>query len=720
MSDKDGNDKSIQEKNNPFRIVPISSKTFKPSIPVNSIGIFEEVDSDKNELKTILFSLQEKINLYDDEILKQYTSFTENKKKRFVSLSLDKYYFLSNNISINDLPITHFNYFCLIQKNYQLYKTNFHVIFSYIFHNDKLQSYNQMFSQQNTIYKVSPQKGNFPKILDISVPQKTVWRMVKSSHYQSFYTCIVFSLIEKWIDSKNADDLFAFFLDTFRFKTIYLNAFSLFDFHHYSIMLNLIYDAFALGQYDDIKEIFITYFNNCNEIELILTTYVKYCIYFYLKYIYSTSEQEEGKTELNFFDLEEIISPYHETSRIIIELISYIYNVNIDIYYPNKKAKRFDHVSFTSEKRVNNNNLKIEIIYLYTSYHLYYSEGNYKQAPLPDSNCLVFQPSENNMFLQCNKCTNKTKYIKYNYQGKEIFYCHNCLHDHIGSIMNERTVIFSENLFLYKELFVRPINLSNDISINDIEILNCFQESLNDLLMKNLCLNCDVCSQKMQKHEMVALECSCLYCSNCLNDFLTENFEKTFEKKLNQDMEGKFILGCKKCEKYINLKEVLNIFSTTSELYNKIRREFFSSHCCLCGKNNKTDSSGLIFEPLSVKEELMTSITPEQGTINHNLCWKCYKNILKENKSKEKNKNKNKDKEKEKDTSYKINICLICRKPHNIINDNFLIDNQKKEKDIEENDKESNTNISQNSKSSTQKQRDEDKKETNRCLCIIM
>ena len=138
MSDKDGNDKSNQEKSHPFRIVPISSKTFKAPISINSIGIFEQADSDKSELQTILFSLQEKLNSYDDEILKQYTSFTDNKKKRFVSLCLDKYYFLSNDISINDLPITHFNYFCLMQKNYQLYKTNFHVIFSYIFHYDKL------------------------------------------------------------------------------------------------------------------------------------------------------------------------------------------------------------------------------------------------------------------------------------------------------------------------------------------------------------------------------------------------------------------------------------------------------------------------------------------------------------------------------------------------------------------------------------------------------
>ena len=82
MSDKDGNDKSKQEKNNPFRIVPISSKTFKAPIPTNSIGIFEQADSDKCELQTILFSLQEKLNSYDDEILKQYTSFTDNKKKK--------------------------------------------------------------------------------------------------------------------------------------------------------------------------------------------------------------------------------------------------------------------------------------------------------------------------------------------------------------------------------------------------------------------------------------------------------------------------------------------------------------------------------------------------------------------------------------------------------------------------------------------------------------
>ena len=121
MSNEDENNKSMQESNDQFRFIPFSSLYFEPPKPLSSIGFCEGADSDKNELKTILFSLQEKINLYDDEILKQYTSFTDNKKKRFVSLSLDKYYFLSNNISITDLPITHFNYFGLIQKNYQSY-----------------------------------------------------------------------------------------------------------------------------------------------------------------------------------------------------------------------------------------------------------------------------------------------------------------------------------------------------------------------------------------------------------------------------------------------------------------------------------------------------------------------------------------------------------------------------------------------------------------------
>jgi hypothetical protein len=138
--------------------------------------------------------------------------------------------------------------------------------------------------------------------------------------------------------------------------------------------------------------------------------------------------------------------------------------------------------------------------------------------------------------------------------------------------------------------------------------------------------------------------------------------------------------------------------------------------------------SGIIFDPLAVKEELMTSITPEQGTINHNLCWTCYKNISKENKQKEKNNNENKGKDK--DATHKIHICLICRKPHKIINENFLIDDiHKKEKniaqDIEEKDNETNneslSNKLENSKLCSEKElREENKKETSKCVCIIM
>ena len=669
-----------------------------------SIGSFEEDKIDKNELKGLLNSLQDKNNSFNQSIQTQYLSFVDNKRKRFISISSDQYYFLSNNVSIKELQITHFNYLNFIQTNYQLHKSHFHVLFSYIFQEDKLRNYTRMSSLKDKNNKISSHKGIFPTFLTMQpLPSQTLWRVVKSSQYQSFYTCIVFALLEKWIENKRIDDLFAFCLDSFRIRKIYSVVFSSVTFYEYSVMLNLIYDAVSLGHYNEIMDIFVNYFNAFNDIEIILITYVKYCIYLYLQSIYLNSADSDSKIELNYFDFEEIISPYHETSRLIVELVSIIYNVNIDIYYPNKKAKKFDCVSFTPERMFNNNNIKIELIYLYSSFHLFYSKGNYNSNVKSENTYIMYQPSEDNCLLICKNCKKQTRYITYTHDKKEYYFCYNCLNDYIVRIMNERTVIFSDNSFLYKELFSRPIPLSKRVHMCDAEIFYCFNESLHNLLLKNLLLNCNICKQKFQKEEIVPLECTCLYCSSCLNNFMMEQFEKTLEKKLSIDMENKFMLQCKICDKQINLKEILKFFSSTYDIYTKIRNDFFSTHCSICGKltkNSNSDFSGIIFEPLSIKEEVITSLTPEQGSINHNLCWKCYKNISK--------KGSNKD-------GTDANICLICRKTHKIITSQFSEKKNKKEKN--DHQEETNENLST---SNINVSRATYRSNKSNCNCLIM
>ena len=185
----------------------------------------------------------------------------DNKRKRFISISSDQYYFLSNNVSIKELQITHFNYLNFIQTNYQLHKSHFHVLFSYIFQEDKVRNYVKMSSLKDKNNKISSHKGIFPTFLTMQpLPSQTLWRVVKSSQYQSFYTCIVFALLEKWIENKRIDDLFAFCLDSFRIRKIYSVVFSSLTFYEYSVMLNLIYDAVSLGHYNEIMDIFVEKF----------------------------------------------------------------------------------------------------------------------------------------------------------------------------------------------------------------------------------------------------------------------------------------------------------------------------------------------------------------------------------------------------------------------------------------------------------------------------
>lgn len=580
-------------------------------MPIVSRGNFQGENQFYFELQGILSSIKEHNQIIMNNNESDYKSFILNKHKRFFSLISDKYYFLSSSVSINDLEMQHFDYFNFIKSNYESSHSSLHVLFSYTLQKDKLTSYNTAFSVKDSFVKISPNKGSFPNFYNLTSIINTNnvnWRFVKSNQAQSFYTCFVFALIETWITHEQFDNVFAFALDLFRLKCIYPVSFNSFDYTQFIIMLNHIYDYIQVKNDINILDIFINYFNSFDDIESILILYVKHCVYMYLQ----NTLTNNNTPLLTYFDYEDIISLYTQPSLLVIELLSHIFNITINIHYPQLNSTHFDCL------QISNGTLSIELCYLKGSYHvLYVDDTDIKQY-----NCLRFYPSDNEQ-LTCVECNNVTPYIQFNYNDNQTYYCKNCLFEYIKQAMKGRAVLFKEHNYLYQELFTSPITLAYDINITDTEVFYCFNVTLSDLLLQNIELECSICKQLFHKTKLILFECSCLYCTTCVDEFVNIELSKLEGKLTKDNIKNMDKIQCHKCAQNVNINDYIHYSRDTVEKYESIKSNFFQNHCCLCGSDVIQNNKVIIWNIDEFEDKSITSIDQIPTPQVHLLCVKC-------------------------------------------------------------------------------------------------
>ena len=334
---------------------------------------------------------------------------------------------------------------------------------------------------------------------------------------------------------------------------------------------------------------------------------------------------------LTYFDYEEIVSLYTQPSLLVIELLSHIFNITINVHYPKGQSNYFDCL------QVSNGTLKIELCYLKGSYHVFYvNDTNVMQQQ--HDNCLRFHLIENSK-LTCIHCNNLTQYIQFNYNDNNTYYCYSCLYNYINQGMEQRAKLFVEHNYLHQELFTSQIPLAYDINITDTEVFYCFKETLSDLLLHNINVNCSICKEVFNKKDIVSLECSCLYCNMCLNKFIQSRLHQTFAKQITKEHIGTVNMQCQNCNECVDIHNYVHYSDEIFQKYESIKKDFFTTHCCLCGvimQNNK----GVIWNLNESNDD--SKITYKTLQV-HLLCMKCSKALYPKKQNK---------------------ICLMCRIYH--------------------------------------------------------
>ena len=306
------------------------------------------------------------------------------------------------------------------------------------------------------------------------------WRRVLGDG-DSFYRVLMFSIFEKYILDNNltklkiivseiiCDDLIK------KYKQNNINYYICF------IILSTILYFLKIGNNQKAYEILLkSYLLKDFSFDKMLIIYLKYIISLYInqlkKKVNTTEKNNSINNLLNFYMIE---SPYIEPSFLVINLIPYLFDINISILC-------------ISGELINPINSTINLIYeeemelptitigfFFSSYFILYSpdfeiEHNIKlKITEKKINNLTYIFKDSDF---CDTCLKKTSHIFF--IEKKFIVCKNCLENHLNIIFNNRANAFKQDKFIGFEYYSRPIHIFQNYYINDYEIIELL-ESLN-------------------------------------------------------------------------------------------------------------------------------------------------------------------------------------------------------------------------------------------------
>ena len=576
-----------------------NEKRFKNFLQENNYFYNEEI-YDKKENGNQIKEIKEN-SYFERNIIKQETIYDFMKKKQME---------------------TSF-YFDIMKKTYEENKSNFNLLFQFISNKDK----DKLFKFYKTIHNYNISNYHIsPYINDISEFCKTfnldniknidfIRYSIDENEGETFYRCFMFNLFEKYIINQDKDNLFILILDIFK---LYDLSPSIYSFNKNNntntalIFFSIISDYIQLNSWDKAYDIFVSLFS---QIDQILITYIKYNIFLFLSKIYSKYEKQNISDIKYLNQYKKILIKYNEPSRIIFQLIPYIFGININlIYYENKREN--DLLSkkelFALPKNLNISQEEICIIYYNNCYHIGYQKNDFN---LNDKILTALKDNINKISLihyikkdkiYCDICDkDDAQSIEIiNDSSKKI--CQECLNLEIDDYLLKRISFINEdnksNYINYSfylrpiELILKePISIKNNIENNSIIIKNSdyyqlfhktFSQRISELFKENLNIkniqikldsknsikekdkdkdkendddnngNCIMCQKSS---DILSSECGCKFCEDCLYDLLlniTNNqiILNGYEKMKLYESDGN---KCPTCEKKINIQHLI-------------------------------------------------------------------------------------------------------------------------------------------------------------------
>ena len=518
-------------------------------------------------------------------------------------------------------------YLNIMKETYEKNKSNFNLLFQSVSNENKENIFKlyKNFQDYNILSKyISPYLNDtksFVNIFQLKLNKNIIKNIdyirytLNENNGDTFYRCFVFNLFEKKIINKDKEYIYMLIFDLFKIYDLSPDIFNSDDnaknINNALGFFDILRDYIELNYWDKVYEFYTGFFQQINHI---LIKYVKYNIFFLLSKLYSLNEENnEYDNEIFLNQYQKIIIEYNEPTKIIFQLITIIFGINLEILYIENKEENDiieQDYSFEYSKLAKNDNNKLDKIILLNynnCYHICYKK---KDLLL---NKEIFDPMKENINeisliqyakkgkIKCDICNASKEFIEIINENNNKGICSQCLSNEIDQYLLKRISYIKQDLkknYLNYSYYLRPIELylqeplsiknhieNNSIIIKNIDYYLLYQitfsekikelfdsleeESSNIININNINsnnnretkINCDddTCMMCTKNNNVLISSCGCKICDDCIYAFLdsiTNNqiILNGYEKKqlYEQDLDK-----CPLCEQKISLNYLI-------------------------------------------------------------------------------------------------------------------------------------------------------------------
>ena len=526
-------------------------------------------------------------------------------------------------------------YYNIMKETYEKHKSNFPLLFQSVSNETKdnifklyknHQDYNIL---NNYISPYLNDVKSFVNTFQLKL-KKNILKNIDYIRYtlnenngDTFYRCFVFNLFEKKIVNKDKEYLYMIIFDLFKIYDLAPDIFNTDDgaknINNVLGFFDILRDYIELNSWDKVYEFYTGFFQQINHV---LIKYAKYNIFLLMSKLYSLNEENDAyDNEIYLNQYQKIIIDYNEPTKIIFQLITIIFGINLEILYIENKEENditeqnysFDY-SKLAKNDINNNKIdKIILMHYNNCYHICYKKKDLlANKEIFDS----LKESINEISLiqytkkgkiKCDICNSSKEFIEIINENNNKGICSQCLSNEIDQYLSRRIIHIKEDIkknYINYSYYLRPIELylkeplsiKNGIENNSIIIKNIdyyliyettFSEKISELLnlsedetsniintnIKNLNDNIeskingddnDTCMMCAKNNNILISSCGCKICDDCMYT-LVDSITKSqiilngYEKKqlFEQDLDK-----CPLCEQKISLNYLIMLLQT--------------------------------------------------------------------------------------------------------------------------------------------------------------
>lgn len=392
-------------------------------------------------------------------ISKDNMQFSSIEKRKII---LSSPYFSSMLAATNDLKqissLPNMSiYFNSVIINYIEINEHFDKIFNYVNSSLKNEAYSKI-TKHPSYLSFSPLPiSKFSSLLNNNIKfpqtkQKIEYiRPIRAQNGDSFYVALLVGLMESFINTKSKVKIYSMFLDTLRVSEIETNFFSGVNFPEAIIVFNIIYDFIECSNFKEANQIFISALDVNKDFNHLMVSYIKYIVLMCLSDIEINKKMKNKKHPSTFY--QRLVLHYNEPNNLIFELIPYIFDVVLNIfYYESASSNEVNLKTYQNDIQSEDGTKKytINLFFYNTGYHvLYDKEIINKQKAESKSSSLskyILYSNENN--LTCPKCKNS---LFLQDIASNTLICSECLITKISKVMQTRSSLLINDGFLSRE-----------------------------------------------------------------------------------------------------------------------------------------------------------------------------------------------------------------------------------------------------------------------------